>query len=115
MNKNLILVLLLCNLTACGVRAGENPPDFNGMPVMQNVRVLERVTDASSPVHLLRYVTSKTKEEVISFYKEKYREPLSIKEYDGTTVLSYKDGEKNIKVQLSSAPDGTDVYLMYEQ
>ncbi|GHA13958.1 hypothetical protein GCM10008090_24670 [Arenicella chitinivorans] len=115
MNKNIILVLLLCNLSACGVGGGDNGSDFNGMPVIQNVRVLEQVTDENAPVHLLRYVTSITVEEVIAFYKEEYREPLSIKEYEGTTVLSYKNGEKNIKVQLSSAPNGTDVYLMYEQ
>ncbi|MES2826082.1 MAG: hypothetical protein V4732_20950 [Pseudomonadota bacterium] len=39
----------------------------------------------------------------------------SIKKYDDITVLSYMNGEKNIKVQLSSAPDGTDVYVMHEQ
>jgi hypothetical protein len=113
--RKIILVLLLCNLSSCGVGVGEAPPDFNGMPVMPNAKVLERVTDKNSPIHLLRYVSPKTEDEVISFYKEKYREPLSIKKYDDNTVLSYKNGEKNISIQLSSAPEGTDVYIMYEQ
>jgi hypothetical protein len=115
MKKIILLILLVGFICACGVDTGDNPPDFNGIPVLPNARVLEKVIDSGAAVHLLRFVTSLSEDEVVSFYKKKYKEPLSIKKYDSTTEMSYKNGDKNISILISSAPDGTDVYLMYEQ
>lgn len=115
MKKYIVPVLLVGCLNACSPSIPPEPNDFYDLPVIGNSKLIEKEVGDHSPIYMMRYVASESKSEVIEFYKKQYKEPLSIKEYGDTTVLSYKNGDKNIKVQLESAPDGTDIYLMLEK